>query len=190
MAKVKLNPVLEQIHGKIGDLVFKYYGDEMIVGRKPDRTGILPTEAQLEHQERFRQAVLYGRLVMADPVKKADYGKAAKIKGKPLFSLTVADFFNAPIVDEVDLSNYSGAAGDPIVVRAHDDFKVSSLLVVISDINGGEIESGQAEETPLNGGRWVYTATNIVAQGNIVRIAVTVSDQPGGIGEATAEKSL
>ena len=35
MAKVKLNPVLEQIHGKIGDLVFKYYGDEMIVGRKP-----------------------------------------------------------------------------------------------------------------------------------------------------------
>jgi len=189
MAKVKLNPVLEQIHGQIGDLVFKYYGDEMIVGRKPDRTGILPTEAQLEHQERFRQAVLYGRLVMADPAMKADYGKAAKIKGKPLFSLTVADFFNAPIVDEVDLSNYSGATGDTIAVRAHDDFKVSSLRVVISD-NNGEVESGQAEETPPSGGRWVYTTTHAVAQGTTVRIAVMASDQPGGIGEATAEKSL
>src|SRR3990172_655211 len=41
---------------------------------------------------RFRQAVLYGRLVMADPDKKAVYEQAAKIKRKPLFSLTVAVF--------------------------------------------------------------------------------------------------
>lgn len=92
MAKVKLNPVLEQFRGQIGDLVFKHYGDEVIVGRKPDRSGIQPTEAQLEHQERFRQAVLYGRLVMADPDKKEIYEQAAKERGKPLFSLTVADF--------------------------------------------------------------------------------------------------
>ena len=67
MAKVKLNPVLEQIRGQVGELVFKHYGDEVIVGRKPDRSGVLPSDIQLEHQERFRQAVLYGRLVMADP---------------------------------------------------------------------------------------------------------------------------
>ena len=36
MAKVKFNPVLEQIRGQVGDLVFKHYGDEVIVGRKPD----------------------------------------------------------------------------------------------------------------------------------------------------------
>ena len=114
MAKVKLNPVLEKIHGQVGDLVFKNYGDEMIVGRKPDRSGITPSEAQLEHQERFRQAVLYGRLVMADPGLRASYEKAAKAQGKPLFSLTVADFFHTPLIDEVDLSNYGGAAGDAI----------------------------------------------------------------------------
>ncbi|MBK7653173.1 MAG: hypothetical protein IPJ20_23965 [Flammeovirgaceae bacterium] len=77
MAKVKIKSVLEQIRGQVGDLVFKHYGDEMVVGRKPDRSGILPSEAQLEHQERFRQAVLYGRLVMADPEMKAFYEKAA-----------------------------------------------------------------------------------------------------------------
>jgi hypothetical protein len=85
MAKVKLNPVLEQIHGKVGDLVFKYFGDEMIVGRNPDRSGILPSDAQLEHQERFRQAVLYGRLVMADPNKKADYEKPPKRRANRSF---------------------------------------------------------------------------------------------------------
>ncbi|MBI2757380.1 MAG: hypothetical protein HYX49_01735 [Chloroflexi bacterium] len=190
MAKVKLNPVLEQIRGQVGDLVFKRYGDEMVVGRKSDRTGLQPTEAQLEHQERFRQAVLYGRLVMADPQKKASYEQAAKAKGKPLFSLTIADFFNAPVVDEVDLSAYTGAAGDPIVVRAHDDFKVTSLRVNVSNAGGQEIESGEAEETPAKSGRWVYTASTAVPAGTNVRIAVTVSDQPGGTGEATAEKSL
>lgn len=190
MAKVKLNPVLEQIRGKVGDLVFKRYGEEMVVGRKPDHTGIQPTEAQLEHQERFRQAVLYGRLVMADPQKKALYEKASRALGKPLFSLTVADFFNAPVVDEVDLSAYAGAAGDPIVVRAHDDFDVTRLLVNVSNANGENIESGEAEETPAKSGRWVYTASTAVPAGTNVRIAVTVSDQPGGTGEATAEKSL
>jgi len=190
MAKVKLNPIIEQIRGHVGDLVFKQYGDEMIIGRMPDHSGTQPTEAQLEHQDRFRQAVLYGRLVMADPEMKAIYEQAAKAKGKPIFSLTVADFFNAPVVDEVDLSNYGGSVGDPIVIRAHDDIKVSQLSVVVSDSEGGQIESGDAEETPPASGRWVYTATESVAQGNTVRIAVTVRDQPGGRGEASIDKSL
>ena len=159
MAKVKLNPVLEQFRGQIGDLVFKHYGAEVGVGRKPDRSGIQPTEAQLEHRVRFRQAVLYGRLVMADPDKKEIYEQAAKEKGKPIFSLTVADFFNAPVVDEVDLSSYSGAEGDAIIILAHDDFKVARLQVVVSDSNGQEIENGEAEETPPTSGRWIYTAT-------------------------------
>jgi len=190
MAKVKLNPVLEQIRGQVGELVFKHYGDEVIVGRKPDRSGVLPSDIQLEHQERFRQAVLYGRLVMADPEMKANYEKAAKAKGKPLFSLTVADFFNAPVIDEVDLSGYSGQAGNPIIVRAHDDFKVTRLLVTVSDSSGEEIESGEAVETPPNGGRWVYTAISSLVQGSTVRIAVMVNDQPGGKGEAMTEKTL
>ena len=185
MAKVKLNPVLEQMRGQVGDLVFKHYGDEVVVGRKPDRSGLQPTDAQLNHQQRFRQAVLYGRLVMADPQKKAIYEKASKATGKPLFSLTIADFFNAPVVDEVDLSTYSGAAGDVIVVRAHDDFEVASVHVSVSDVNGQAIESGEAVETPANSGRWAYTATTGVAAGTNVRIAVAVTDLPGGAGEST-----
>lgn len=90
----------------------------------------------------------------------------------------------------MDLSNYSGAAGDPIVIRAHDDFKVTRLLVVVSDASGQKFENGEAVETPLASGRWVYTATNAIPQGTTVRIAVAVNDQPGGKGETMIEKSL
>ena len=76
------------------------------------------------HRERFRQAALYGKMVMADAEAKAIYEEVAKARGKPVFSLTVADFFNAPSVDEVDLSGYTGAVGDEIVILARDDFDV------------------------------------------------------------------
>lgn len=190
MAKVKLNPVLEQFRGKVGDLVFKHYEGEVIVGRNPDRSGIQPTEAQLEHQARFRQAILYGKLVMADPDKKAFYEQAAKERRKPLFSLTVADFFNAPVLDEVDLSEYSGTVGDTIRVRAHDDFRVARLQVTISDLEGQVIESGEAVETPPNGGHWVYNTTANAPEDSTVRITVMASDQPGGSSEATYDKTL
>ena len=38
MAKVKLNPVVEQMRGRIGDLIFKRYAGEVIVVRKADTT--------------------------------------------------------------------------------------------------------------------------------------------------------
>jgi len=188
MAKVKLNPILEKVRGEFGDLVFKHFGDELVISHRPDRSGVQSTEAQLQHQERFRQAVLYGQLVMADPQQKALYAEAAKESGKPLFSLTIADFFNAPAVDEVDLSAYAGEVGNPIAVRAHDDFAVISVHVSITKSSGEAIESGEAVQTPPNSPRWVYTAT--VPQGTAVRIAVSASDRPGGVGEAASEKSL
>ncbi|MCB9418920.1 MAG: hypothetical protein H6667_03905 [Ardenticatenaceae bacterium] len=190
MAKVKLNPILEQIQGQVGDLVFKRYGDEVVISRKPDTAGRELTEAQLAAQARFREAALYGKMVMADAETKALYAEAAKAKGKPVFSLTVADFFNAPTVNEVDLSGYSGAVGDVIVIQATDDFDVAAVAVVLTDADGNAIESGAAVETPVNSGRWIYTAQTAVTTGTTVRIGVTATDRPGGVGEANEMKII
>jgi len=190
MAKVTLNPILEKVRGEFGDLVFKHYGGDVVISHRPDRSGLQPTDAQLQQQERFRQAVLYGQLVMADPQKKAVYAEAAKTKGKPIFALMIGDFFNAPSVDEVDLSSYAGAIGDTIAVRAHDDFDVVKVHVSVTKASGEAIESGEAVETPVNSKRWVYLATAAVPHGTAVRIAVSVSDRPGGLGEATSDKTL
>ena len=179
MAKVKLNPVVEQVRGGIGDLIFKRYGEDVIVARKADTADRPWSEAQLASREHFRQAALYGKLMMADPAMKALYDEAAKTHGKPVFSLTIADFFNAPSVDEIDLSDYTGRAGNEIVIRASDDFEVKDVSVAMTHSDGSLIESGAAVETPARSGRWVYTATVGVPTGTPVRIAVTATDRPG-----------
>ena len=127
---------------------------------------------------------------MADPETKALYEESAGAKGKPVFSLTLADFFNAPSVDEVDLAGYNGVAGDEIVIRASDDFDVVAVLVALADADGNAIESGAAAETPPESGRWVYTATVTVDTGKTVRISVTAEDRPGGLGTGEGEKAL
>lgn len=190
MAKVRLNPILEQLRGQVGDLVFKRYGERVIISRKPDMEGQEWSEAQTAHRERFRQAAIYGKMVMADPKTKAIYEKAARAKGKPVFSLMVADFFNAPSVDEIDLSDYTGAVGDAIVIQAHDDFDVTGVSVSLADAGGNPLESGEAVETPARSGRWVYTATAAAPTGTTVRIAVTAMDRPGGAGKAKEEKAV
>ncbi len=75
-------------------------GDEIVLSRPPDTEGREWTEAQVTHRERFRQAAIYGKMVMADPEAKAVYEEVAKAKGKPVFSLMVGDFRNAPSIDE------------------------------------------------------------------------------------------
>jgi len=190
MAKVKVNPIIEMIHGKVGDLVFKRYGDEVVLSRVPDMEGREATEAQQATRDRFRQAALYGKMVMADPETKAIYENVAAAKGKPVFSLTVADFFNAPSVDEVDLSAYSGKVGDIIRIRAHDDFDVTDVSVAIMNSAGEAVESGSATEKPANSGVWIYAATQALAPGTTVRILVTAKDRPGGTGASEQEKPV
>ena len=190
MAKIKLNPVFEQMRGQIGELVFKHYGDEVIVARKPDLSGVTPTAAQVAAQARFREAVLYGKMVVADPATKMLYDAVARDAGKPMFSLAVADFYHAPEVTEVDLSSYGGAAGDEIVVYATDDFGVNAMALTLADADGNPLEQGPAVETPAGSGRWVYPATADVAGGTTVRLTVTVNDRPGNVTTHEIEETV
>lgn len=187
MAHVTLNPILEGLRGKVGDLVFKRYGNGTIISRTPTMTGE-PTEAQLASQARFSEAAMFGKMIMADPDSKEFYEDVAREKGMPLFALTVADFYNAPSVNEVDLSHYTGAVGDVIDVVAFDDVDVAGVAVSISQDDGTPIEDGAA--TMVSPGRWQYTATAAVPTGTTVRIAVTAEDRPGGTGEVEEQKTL
>ncbi|MBI5302902.1 MAG: hypothetical protein HY868_12260 [Chloroflexi bacterium] len=188
MAKTKLNPILEQVRGQVGDLVFKRYNGETVLTRKPDMEGREATEAQLAAREKFRQATLYGKMVMADPDTKTLYEEEAQDRGVPVFSLTVADFYNAPAVDEVDLSAYAGKVGDEISVHAHDDFAVVGVAVAIARTDGQAIEAGDAVETPPGSGRWVYTAKQAVPTGTAVRVNVTAKDHPGHTSTKSTDK--
>lgn len=176
MAKIKLNPVLERVRGKIGDLVFRRYEDETILARKPDNTDQPQTAAQAAQRERFQLAARYAKAVFADPVQKAVYVEAAKAKGVPPFSLPIADYFNAPEIEGVDLSGYAGQIGDVIAIRAHDDFEVVGVEVIIRNTQGEVVERGAAGRQ--GGDLWHYAAT-VQTAGQPVAIEVTATDRPG-----------
>jgi hypothetical protein len=190
MAKVKLNPVLEQFRGQVGNLVFKRFGNEVIVARKADLSEQDPSAAQLAVRERFGEAVLYGKSVMADPAVRALYDAKAQNNGQRVFALTVADYLNAPTIHEVNISGYSGAAGDEIWIRASDDFEVASVEVDLREADDTPIESGDAVETPAGSGQWLYTATAAASAGTTVHISATAFDRPGGTGTAEVEITL
>lgn len=172
--------VFESFRGKIGDLVFKKYGDGTIVSRMPDFTNHVFTAAQIAHQEKFRQAANYGKMVLTDPQARAAYDQAAKQKHQPVMSLLITDFFKQPLVDELDLSAYEGQAGNTIAIRARDDFDVVNVTVSIKDaVTNNIIESGVALKSQTDAGRWVYTATVNVSGGTQLIIEATATDRPG-----------
>jgi hypothetical protein len=188
MTRVKVNPIIEQMSGKMGDLVFKRYGDEVVIARAPDRRAYEPSAAQLAARERFRRAAQYGKLALAQPEVRASYEAAAEESGEPLFSLMVADYFKAPVVDELDVSAYTGQIGETIVIQAHDDFEVTGVTVSLKEAGGQAVESGAATQNPPDSGRWVYTTKQTVASVAGVVVTATASDRPGNLGVKTATK--
>lgn len=94
MAKVKLSPIVEQVHGQMGEMVFRRTrngGTSLI--RKADMTRVQWSPAQSAHRQRFREAVAYARSALANPQLRAEYEKAAIKSGKRAFDVAVSDYF-------------------------------------------------------------------------------------------------
>jgi hypothetical protein len=182
MAKQKNNVVTYGLSGKVGDLlIFRQVKGKTVVSKIPD----LPktaTEKQKASRKRFQHATLYAKLAIENPDTKDLYAAVAnkgKDKGRTAYNVAVADFFNAPDIDTIDLSKYSGAVGDEIRIIASDDFAVKSAVVQIINADGSIVEEGEAVNS--TGNLWIYTATQINKSLDGDKIVVTVSDMPGNI---------
>lgn len=184
MARVKLNPIIDQVRGKIGDLVFRSYGGETILSRLPDLSGVVPTAGQEAQRFRFRDAAFYGRVVLEDLPARTFYEEVAARRKQPLFSVIVGDYLNPPTVDALDVAAYTGATGDPILISAHDDVEVVQVVVTLTDGGGAELETGPAVPDE---GRWRYEAQTDVPSGTDVTITARATGRPGNAGEEAVE---
>jgi len=172
--------MFEELHGKFGDVVFREWFGKTLMTRPPDMRGIVPTARQLNQRQRFRLATVYSRMAFADQATRSLYAEAAAERRKPILSVMIADFLHAPSIDELDISAYEGRIGNPICVRARDDFLVQTVQIKIMDTDGQLLESGFAE-IEAGAERWKYVGqTNISAAGNI-RIQALVTDCPGNV---------
>ena len=178
MGESKNNLATEGLSGQVGNLVFRRRkaDGKVFVSRQPAAFEGDPTSAQKAVQSKFQQAIIYGKAATADPATKALYANKTTA-GQSAFNVAVADFFNAPNIQEIDVSAYTGQVGSVIRVRATDDFNVADVSVHIANVDGSLVEEGAALLQP-NGVDWIYTATqqNDSLAGD--KITVMVTDIP------------
>jgi len=94
MAKAKLNPVIVELYGQMGDMAFRRTrnGGVSLI-RKADMSKVKWSPAQAAHRQRFREAVAYAKQVLADPQVRATYEEIAAKQGKRAFEVAVSEYF-------------------------------------------------------------------------------------------------
>jgi hypothetical protein len=92
MARVKNNPLLKNVSGKLGNhVVYKNYSFGTVMSMYPDMSKVIPTEKQLREKGRFGNAVRYAKRILADPEKKAAYQLKLK-KGGSVYHAAIAEY--------------------------------------------------------------------------------------------------
>lgn len=177
MVQIKKNIVTKGFSGKLDTIVFRVRAGKTIVSTAPEHKEHVLSEAQKNHRKNFQEAILYGKSIVADPDRKASYNEVAD-EGQSAYNVAVADFLNAPAIDEIEVSQYTGMPGSTITVQASDDFKVAEVQVAIYNSDGSMVEKGFAVQQ-TNLADWLYTATAVNNNLSGDKVVVRVSDIPG-----------
>ena len=176
MAKQSNNVVTHGLSGKVGDLlVFRQVGGKTVIGKVPRKSNKV-SESQKEHRKKFQMAVLYAQ----SPENQEMYREKAAKKGRLPFHVAVADFLKAPSIENIDISGYTGNAGDIIRIRVMDDFAVKAVTVRISNSDGSLVEEGAALPD-ATGYEWTFTAAQSNDSLDGDKIEIIASDVPGNI---------
>ncbi|WP_343306732.1 hypothetical protein AAHN97_06430 [Chitinophaga niabensis] len=179
--KQNRNSIMRGASGALGEeLVFRQRAGKTVISLPPVPREDNPTGDQVEVRSKFKEANRYAKTATADPALKVAY-KAKARPGMSAFNVAMVDFFKAPEILEVDVTTYTGLSGEPILIMATDDFKVKSVKVSILNIEGEEIESGEAMAHPESDDFWTYTTTAANPDGASGIIKVEVSDLPGNL---------
>jgi len=177
-----------KLQGMLGkELVFRDWEGKTVVAKAPKaRTNKTLSSGQQALQEKFLLAARYGKSVLADEAMTAGYAAVLKPR-QNVYGRAVTDFLSAPVVTQINTKSYKGAIGDPIVVRAFDDFRVTGVLVEIHAANGTLLEQGAAL-AQSNGLDWSYTVTQVNTALAGSKVKATAIDVPGN--EGTLEVTL
>ena len=185
MGFIRSNPFGPEWEGTFGDMVFAKYKPGLKIGRKKPVRTTAATEREKASRGQFRDAMFWAKAVWAtQPELKARYIAAARLKDGRGFDLAKSDYRLPPVVEDIDLSGYTGQTGEVIRVRAVKKFEVKGVGLKIRDLTGAVLEEGAAV---LENGRWAYTAKSPVPAGQTVVIEATATDHPGHTGVKKAD---
>jgi hypothetical protein len=99
---------------------------------------------------------------------------------KSVYMLCRDDWFKAPRISGLHLSDYNGQVGDAIRVKVRDVIGAAKVTFTLADeVEGTLIEKGQAVQEIEGSSKWMYTATKAVPAGVSVQVIVDAYDYPG-----------
>ena len=180
MTKAFLQPGLRGLSGGMGDWIYQIRRGKTVVGMRPmNAVKKEPTLPQAAQRKRFAEAARYAKQALADPEKREYYEKVSLEKDIPPFALAVADHMSVPTIQPLDLSEYRGQVGDPILITTRDKVGVVSVDVSLVTVEGAPIEKGKAVEAGVRTGSWTYTATVPVPLGSDIFIEAEAFDMAG-----------
>jgi hypothetical protein len=174
MAQVILNCSITGLRGRIGDIVYRRYGAKTFASRRPRKSRAVATTAQVAQQARFRGASDYAAAVTANPERAAVYQHYAARAKCPLRAIAMRDYLRAPVIKHIDVTEYTGRAGDRIDIEARDDTQVVAVHVVLRTRAGVMIEEGAAEVYV----GWRYITKTRVARRTVI-VEATATDLAG-----------
>lgn len=92
MSKKKLPLSLLMIRGAVGrSFVIKHYKFGIFMTKFPDMTRIVASKKQRIRRDLFAEAVAWAKLVIADPIKKAEWQKRLK-RTKRVYHTAIKEF--------------------------------------------------------------------------------------------------
>ena len=172
-------PILENnisLYGASGklanQLVYRKTRFGMVVAGKPKKVAQI-NPVILANRSKFADAVHYAKRQLAKPEVLALYRTGrTKAKGSA-YVVAVSDYLSAPTISQIDGEAYRGVAGQPIYVHASDDFRVTSVSIVIKSADGQELERGEAVPNMDTRDGWIYATTvdNPLLKGTSITVA-------------------
>ena len=173
------NQITAKYHGRIGDIVLRHFGDRSVISKRPNCSKVIRSKAQLTNQKKFKQAIKYAEHVYADEELYVQYAKMKK-KNRSVWNVVISDYMLMPVIVDIELGNYEGVPGNVVSISAWDKYKIERVSVLIKNMMGELIESGDAEVRESSGGRmWDYRVTKENQNYTGGKIEVCAYDRPG-----------
>lgn len=180
MAKADNNVILSHLSGSIGNqITVRQVGGKTIVSQKQRKRRTRLSPMQVQVKVNFKGATHRAMRLLNDPDLK-DFYESVKRPGQTAYNMAVKDVSNPPEIKSINTDQYHGKAGDPVIIRAIDVFRVYRVTVSICSADGVLLEQGSAI-IARNGKDWTYTTTkaNKVLKG--AKIQAEAEDVPGNI---------
>ncbi|MGC3943521.1 MAG: hypothetical protein QM762_03130 [Chryseolinea sp.] len=188
MSIVNENPLLEGASGKFARVVvYRRVRGKVVMAKRPTPSTEV-SEKQVLVRKSFSKAAGYAKRQNAKPEVKRLYAEGLTAKKHNAFLVALSDYLKSPEITSVNLTSYTGAPGQTILIDASDDFRVAAVSVAILGADGVQIESGPAKAGEGLADAWIYvtTANNAAIAGT--KVQVTATDFAGNVTVATFPK--